>query len=562
MAVNQASRTSFSRRQTPIFRSSRNLNAVSSGDFDEDDLVRGTELPGSGADGRTFRFMYASFFDPALVRKRAFTDQIQALTTARVLLYMRKEGDLDFLQYVIARGLEEHPESIELQIFQITLLRFVFQRPLEAAEKESHLNVRVAQLPIDYQYILHAVDRKATQASAAQDIGRGAVSGIHLMEFDLGMQRATKYHKECVTYIKHFWRQLKYHDMHRTVVLEKDIFSVLDRIDHFESAYAAAQNEYKSLLLNFGTSVSLLHAYAHFLDTVANNQVLSAKYRQQVVNIEGGQDDGENEDLTRDLEKAFTVTTSENDTTRSKASKWLDGFSHEILSKEITQMKRLNRMVKIGLVLLVIVSTLGYAIITQVILRRQAIKNIECIDQTGLFRAYGISSCYLLRQMMMAATKDDQEGFYGAQSVIYNLADHITDQHNINYKEGNSPSVADFFNGAEFTLQVPLVEEWRNETYVFAAYVPEYTRRMRRAAAVTMMELRNPNYRLAEISEEKRNVLFMMEHTAYNFLPTLERTLLLYEDELRQFGFTTKIVVSVICSILSILTLVLSVFLL
>ena len=84
-------------------------------------------MPNPGAIRVARRTVYDKFFDTRWTGKQAFGSSVEASTVARALLYRRNEKDLLFLNYIIMRGLEEHPYSDGLVMLHIKFLRFVFR---------------------------------------------------------------------------------------------------------------------------------------------------------------------------------------------------------------------------------------------------------------------------------------------------------------------------------------------------------------------------------------------------------------------------------------------------
>ena len=99
----------------------------------------------------------------------------------------RVEAELPFLAHVVARGLEEFPESMGLKVLRLSLLRFVYSNSKEAAAEEKQL--RNQKIPLDLQYVMYSIDRKASQDYAAANMGKGQFNAISLIEFDSGMVR-------------------------------------------------------------------------------------------------------------------------------------------------------------------------------------------------------------------------------------------------------------------------------------------------------------------------------------------------------------------------------------
>jgi hypothetical protein len=186
--------------------------------------------------------------------KRTFrfdSDQ-RAVTVTRELLARRDPEGHDFLEFVVTKSLEEHPESDKVQLLNLLLLRFVNTRWDEAASLERNMRLSLRSLPTDFQYTLHVVERKSTQdAAGSTKMGSrgGQVSALSLMEFELGVDKARKAHKTCLTSMRTFWKLARKHrnlsDPTHAASHLQDLLEVLEK--HERSLYSA-KREYGMLL--------------------------------------------------------------------------------------------------------------------------------------------------------------------------------------------------------------------------------------------------------------------------------------------------------------------------
>jgi len=513
--------------------------------------------------------MYTSFFDPTLDSKRAFRSGIEAHTAARMLLYHRKEDDLPFLRHVLMRGMEEHPDCPDLKLLRVAMERFVFKNNILAQEAEKAVKSHLNSLSIDFQYVVYVVDRKNTQASAQESIGIGNVTSMNLMEWGAGIERARKAHFQAVHKIRDFWRHLRKRSAHADTIANSDIADMIILLDEFETAMEAAKTEYESLLVNYSSSTELLQAYANFTDHVLNDSKTADKIRVQALTLEngergGGSNDGEDDAAQVQLEQqcaASGTSSSQNDSARVKAAKWLESISCNILGPERKDILSLHRRVKALLLLLVMVAATGFVLIDQGLLTEQAMfRNIRLIDQTGFNRGYGFIASIELREQFLAARENKPDKFMAAQEYLYQVSKRLTDQHMINYEQLGSPELEDFYNNKVCNFFVPVGGKWENKSMNYWEYAIEYARYFARAGSTTMEEMTSLDMNIANISAEKANVAFVFENTHRNYIPTMEELLVKYEDNVESFGNLASQSVQVITAINGILSVLTSFF--
>lgn len=73
----------------------------------------------------------------------------------------------------------------------------------------------------------------------------------------------------------------------------------------------------------------------------------------------------------------------------------------------------------------------------------------------------------------------------------------------------------------------------------------DFARRMLRAAETSSEELLDTEFRLSEISDEKRNLAFVFENTFTTLMPAYEDLLLLYEDEVKKFVVLARSLIAI-----------------
>jgi len=105
------------------------------------------------------------------------------------------------------------------------------RNPIEAAAQEKTFHLSSKRLALDDRYILYALNRKAKQDSKSSTLGQDGMRAIDLMEFDAGMEKARRYHMQCVSSMKGFWRLLS-----RKTIKANAVDEMLKKLDDWDSA--------------------------------------------------------------------------------------------------------------------------------------------------------------------------------------------------------------------------------------------------------------------------------------------------------------------------------------
>ncbi|KAJ1475419.1 hypothetical protein T484DRAFT_1909685 [Baffinella frigidus] len=146
------------------------------------------------------RSAYERFFDTAWKERRAFRSDAYALLSCRHILGLRAENDLNFLNFVVSKAIAEHPDSLDLLLFQLVMLRFIHHDTRQALEQEKKLSDKKG-LFIDRAFHLYAVVRRANE-----EVSSSLGQAVNLLEFDAKMTTARKSHQNCLVQIKKFFR--------------------------------------------------------------------------------------------------------------------------------------------------------------------------------------------------------------------------------------------------------------------------------------------------------------------------------------------------------------------
>ncbi|KAJ1476160.1 hypothetical protein T484DRAFT_1825868, partial [Baffinella frigidus] len=202
------------------------------------------------------RSVYEEFFDTAWKERRAFRTGADALLSCRHLLGLREEDDLPFLNFVLGKGIAEHPEDLELVLFQLVVLRFIHCDAKQANDQEKKLQDKKGMF-IDCAFQLFAVIRRAS-AEVSTSLGQA----VNLMEFDAKMTAARKSHQSCLSLSKKFFELTLKKEKSGSVAYGRPSPAQIDDmvacVHKYEAAVDEAKSEYSWLIEKFPLSTAVV----------------------------------------------------------------------------------------------------------------------------------------------------------------------------------------------------------------------------------------------------------------------------------------------------------------
>mmetsp|Transcript_64872 Transcript_64872/g.159688 ORF Transcript_64872/g.159688 Transcript_64872/m.159688 type:complete len:1424 (+) Transcript_64872:141-4412(+) len=497
------------------------------------------------------RSMREAFFDATWETRKSFSTSVRARTAARVLLYKRNEADLPFLASVVQKGLKEHPDSTDLVMFHILLLRAVFCEDAEALQQEKTLKYGHQTFTFVEQYMVYALERRSKQNTGASKTGKGggAVSAIHLMEFDTGMDKARKGHGACLLAMKQFWKVVKKKPS-KTVSPDTrchaQVEDMLMHLDNFDAALVVARKEYTFLMSKYPTSVTLLNAYAAFCDHVLNDWKQAEHLRKMVCALDqdgqGGCGEGDSAKGDDELEASAnrSAATSENENTRSQIARYLSSVQHFIMGKQLDEVSKLHLRVKVAIVSILILASAGFVFFSFYLMSDIAKKNLKGVEFSGLFRAAGITGTFLLRSQHIAALQNQTANVASTGATIQGIFETVHSQHWENYDNLPSAKVADFYAREDVTLEVPVGPVWTPLDFSYWTLVNDFARRMQTASRASEASFKSPNFALPDLDDGKRSFVYVYENIFRNILPTFEDVADLYVEEVEVFGILAR----------------------
>jgi len=492
------------------------------------------------------RSVREAFFDSTWETRKAFRSPTRCMSTTRVLLYSREEENLPFLAYLMKRGLREHPESNDLLMFHIILLRMVFVENSEAAAQEKMLKLSNRPFSFPQSYLLYALDRKSKQMSGGEKTGKGAVSAINLMEFDAGMEKARKGHAAALNGMRQFWRVVK----KRSKFSAKSSHQVEDMLMHlsrYDRNKEIALKEYNWLLEKYPTSVALLHSYAGFCDHVLNDYKEAETRRKQALSLEndaaGMGSSKETEEAELENVANRSAATSESESSRNTMRRFLDGMKHTIMGTQVAEVKRLHDRVKIALLVMVALATGGYVFVSLFLFEDVARTNLRGVEVSGLFRAAGITGTFSLRTQHLQALMGEHDKVPKTAAAIQNAYKNVLRQHWNNYDNIPSPTLENFYSSPNIEVSVPLGGGWTTQKFSYWTLVNDFARRMQEASRGTIDSIVSSDYTLLNQPESKRSYIFVLENIFRKILPVFEDVADLYGAEVVAFGKLAAILV-------------------
>jgi len=502
------------------------------------------------------RSVYEEFFDTAWKQRRAFRTGTDALLSCRHLLGLREEQDLPFLNFVVGKAINEHPDNLELLLFQLVVLRFIHCDAKQAQEQEKKLLDKKG-LMIDRAFHLYAVIRRARSVEVSSVAGQA----VNQMEFDSKMTVARKSHQNCLSLIKKFFHLVLKKEKSGTVAYGRPSPTQIDNmvacVHKYESAVVDANAEYSWLMEKFPKSATVILSYAHFTDTVLNDIKAAQRLRLKaaIMEDEGMIDHDEDRGDKLILDGGSSVS-SENDS-RSNIYRFMQSWRTDIVGQEYKYLSSLQMRVQVTMLLILVVSTVGFITLDLVLFSEQANVNLNLIDSADLFRALTVNSAFWLRSEVIASYAGDVETKKQLSETNEEAMKKMRVDHAANFKELHGGPVEEFYFTTR-AVSTPSVSGWKDEQIDFWSFGNDFARRGRLAAATPLDQMKDPNWLLRDVSAEKRSVMYIQETAFREAIPFFNDVVNKYDENVVAFGDTAIMVVSINVVINALLVLLLS----
>ncbi|KAJ1484657.1 hypothetical protein T484DRAFT_2494081 [Baffinella frigidus] len=516
----------------------------------------------SAVDRPKSRSAYEAFFDTEWEVRRAFSTGGGGYVCCRRLLARRDEEDLPFLNFLLGKAIVEHPDCLDLLLFQLVVLRFIFRDTKQANDQQKKI-LDNKGIRLDRAFHLYAVIRRATQDSVSTSLGQGgSLNAVNLMEFESKMTTARKSHQTCLSLMKKFWNLVLKVEKSGSSAYGRPSPAAIEDMVHcvndYEVAIEDAKSEYRWLMEKFPESTSVILSYAHFTDTVINDIKAATKLHTLAAVLEN---EGLNPDEEQDQAMADGVSSvsSENDA-RSNNFKFMQSWRSDIVGMEFATLRALQTRVMVCVFFILIISSVGFIMMDLVLFSAAAQENVRLIDASGLFRALAVNSVFWLRTLMMAAHSGNSAA---AATVTLNndvAMQKLMKDHAKNFKLINAEDVETFYH-SDRTIYTPAVNGWRAGAMNFWNFGTEFGRMSRLASAIPLGEMANNDYTLSQTSEEKRSVMFVHESVFREAVPFFSEMVRIYESKVTEFGSTATtltVIDAIINALLNIILIVMT----
>ncbi|KAJ1475958.1 hypothetical protein T484DRAFT_1826501 [Baffinella frigidus] len=336
----------------------------------------------------------------------------------------------------VGKAIAEHPECLDLLLFQLVVLRFIFRDAKQSilveclellliqvgvlrviirdAKQASYQQKKILDnkdIRIDRAFHLYAVIRRATQDSVSSSLGEGgSLSAVNLMEFDSRMSMARKSHQNCLSLMKKFWHLVLKTEKSGSTAYGRPSIAVIDDmvkcVTDFEVALENAKSEYRWLMEKFPNSISVVLSFAHFTDTVINDAAVL-----------------DNEDYNPD---------------EDDHNGFMQSWRQDIVGMQFATLRALQTRVMVCVMFILIISCVGFTMIDDVLFSEAAEENVRLIDVSGLFRAFSVSSAFWMRSQMMAAHAGNAKDAAAVTARNENVMQQLMKDHADNFKKINA----------------------------------------------------------------------------------------------------------------------------
>lgn len=524
-------------------------------------MSEATQLGGAVA---TERSMHEQFFDVKWEEQRRFTNGSVAYLAARILLQRRNQDEMMFLLSLLAQCLKDHPNSHNLSMFHLLVLRYVFKERNQAVAQEKLSKMQSSTVALDRSYILFAVNKKTVQEGASESLGKGSISAVNLMEFDQRMDVARRSHRECVVTMKSFWKHVAKRRRATSHDAPERALKMTDEVEKFTKAMEQARQEYAWLYEKYPSSAALLSSYANFCDHVLNDTKKADQLRQQLTVMEAYGDVDEltpamNEpDKSEDIDDALgnemgqglatgqagtrgddKSVSTDMEPYRVQMARYMQSWSPLIMSRDADMIKRLHVRVKGAIFFLLALSTTSFIVTDFVLFNDVALKTIRDIAKTGEYRILAATAPYRVRNQLMAARDGDEQAHAEIRDTLISLTKTMQENHYATYEQITTSAIQDFYEDPSIKVNMPRPTGWEHELQSFRQLGYDFARRVASAASTTIAEHLDSNYELDTASKEKRDIAYLFENMIRYVRPSFDDAVTIYGHQMNEFGRLT-----------------------
>jgi hypothetical protein len=267
-------------------------------------------------------------------------------------------------------------------------------------------------------------------------------------------------------------------------------------------------------------NVSLLLAYAHFLDAVLNDYKAAETKRSQARLLEGGDDHDEETKPAEEGQKSKvkeenkdgeegerSTANSELESYRVVVARYMGSNAEHVMGEEQHSMVLVHRYVQYAFLLTLILATGAFVLTDFYLFSSVALRNIDQIGKTGAFRGEAFDTTFLLRSQMLSAYEGDLEAKFHERDLGIHALEEMRATNLENY--GNLPSqkVFDYYMIQDKKVYVPVGTHWEEKLDSYWHLSNDFATRAGRALSTKVSEYTDPDWILADITAEKIQVL-------------------------------------------------------
>ena len=179
----------------------------------------------------------------------------------------------------------------------------------------------------------------------------------------------------------------------------------------------------------------------------------------------------------------------------------------------------------------------------------RASEEVHLVEASGYMRSLAISSAYYSRSSFVAAFLNQSHLVHEFEQGAAKRASHLQTQHLENYEAISNAHLMHYYTDPNITVTMPAGKYWVVEKLSFWELGNDLARRIERAATVTMEELADPLFDIANITESKTQLVYLSENIFRALLPAFERATQIYEQDMLHLHELIILVVSVSTSV-------------
>jgi len=520
---------------------------------------------GGATDAYAKQSIFDRFFDLEFEANRAFDSAKHAHLLSRVILLERKKTDIPFLSYVLKRGLTEFPESRDLIILNVLLMRMFVKAGVlnQSSNHERLMEALTDHTWLDHDFVLFASQRGSGQQ---ETMGKDEVNEFQLMEFERKFDKVQKIHRECVLALKTFWqlffkhkkifRSKKKYSEH----LSEKVEELLTCMKIIETSKEAAYDGYRSLLEKFPRNVSLLRSMAGFCDVALNRAWEASQYRDQALMLETSDESEssiqEHEKIEEDDDEddeggvphaAKSASGSSDGTGRAKVDRVLAQWRESVMSRELTDLKKLHWRIFYATLMICVVCTVGFALTDNMLYEQSAHACINLVVGAQVFRVQLMDALFTVRSLFLAGSRDPSSlSLY--QTRLDQISRSFASVHVDNFQHAPT-AVVDFYNRPQWSTVVPSGNGWTEVSSSLWSLGNELASQIGLTSGVKLQDVKNWTNNLDGISPSLRAVAYLNENVIQHSVPAFEALGSAYIDQVVAFGILTHSMIWVIVSL-------------